>query len=215
MLLNSQEVADGVREAWPGAQVEVAPLSLDPAHYLPRAPLRAPVAGLIGFGWWPPTANAVERLLRRVWPIVLRSRPDARLVLAGAGMEPAEFAHLPHPAGVEWRGRVPSATDLLRELGVLLYPLTRGSGMKVKVLEALALGIPVVTTPSGAEGIAPGSGVTIERDDEALATATVKLLEDPEARSAAGAEAHAAFVRAHTPDVAAKPVLDLYERMLG
>jgi glycosyltransferase involved in cell wall biosynthesis len=130
-------------------------------------------------------------------------------------MERSTFAHIPLPAGVEWRGRVPAATDFLRELGVLLYPLTRGSGTKVKVLEALALGIPVVTTPEGGQGVAPSAGMTVETDDERIADATVALLDDPAARVAAGAEAHATFMRDHAPAVAARPVVDLYERMLA
>ncbi len=128
-------------------------------------------------------------------------------------MERSAFHHLPEPAGVQWRGRVPSATDFLRELGVLLYPLTAGSGAKIKVLEALALGLPVVTTPEGAEGLGARGGVTVETDDARLADAVVALCEDAQARLAAGEAAHETFVRHHSPAPAAEPVVELYERM--
>ena len=213
LLVNSQEVADPLARMAPSAHVAVAPLPLDPATYAPRAPLDAPVAGLIGMAVWPPTANAVERLLTSVWPRVLERRPDARLLLAGFGMERAAFAHLPDLPGVEWRGTVPSATDFLRELGLLLYPLGRGSGAKIKVLEALALGVPVVTTPDGAEGIGGRGGLTVATDDDALAAAAVELLGDTAARTAAGDAAHATFTEHHAPLPAAAPVLELYERM--
>lgn len=215
LLVNSREVAEALQTNPPSADVTVAPLSLDPSHYLPRASLDSPLAGLIGWAGWPPTRHAVERLLREVWPRVLQRRPNARLVLAGEGMERATFAGVPIPAGVEWRGHVPAATEFLRELGVLLYPLTRGSGTKVKVLEAVALGIPVVTTPEGGQGVAPGAGVTLETDDERIAEATVALLADPAARVAAGDGAHATFMRDHTPLVAARPVAELYTRMIA
>jgi len=215
LLANSREVAEPLQRIAPHAHVGVAPLPLDPASYAPRAPLDAPVAGLIGTAVWPPTANAVERLLSTVWPRVLEQRPDARLLLAGYGMERAAFAHLPDLPGVEWRGTVRSATDFLRELGVLLYPLGRGSGAKIKVLEALALGVPVVTTPDGAEGIGGSGGLVVEVDDRALADATVALLADAAARQLAGDAAHATFAGYHAPLPATAPLLELYEQMVA
>lgn len=213
LLVNSREVADPLARMAPHAHVAVAPLPLDPASYAPRAPLDAPVAGLIGTAVWPPTANAVQRLLRTVWPRVLERRPDARLLLAGYGMERSAFAHLPDLPGVEWRGTVDSATDFLRELGVLLYPLGRGSGAKIKVLEALALGVPVVTTPDGAEGIGGSGGLVVETDDGALADATAALLADAGARASAGAAAYETFCDHHAPLPATLPLLELYEQM--
>jgi glycosyltransferase involved in cell wall biosynthesis len=213
LLVNSQEVADPLARKAPHAHVAVAPLPLDPAVYAPRAPLDAPVAGLIGTAAWPPTANAVERLLMSVWPRVLERRPDARLLLAGFGMEREAFPQLPDLPGVEWRGTVPSATAFLRELGVLLYPLGRGSGAKIKVLEALALGVPIVTTPDGAEGIGGRGGLVVDVDDGALADATVALLADAAARRAAGEAAWTTFSDHHAPLPATIPLLELYERM--
>ncbi len=215
LLVNSQEVADGLPARVPSSRVAVAPLALDPDHYQPSAQLQRPVAGLIGTASWPPTANAVTRLLTRVWPLVVERHPDAKLILAGAGMEAARFGAPADQPGVEWRGTVPSASDFVRELGVLLYPLTAGSGAKVKVLEALALGVPVVTTSEGAEGLGDRGGVVVEEDDLRLAEATVALLEDAEGRRAAGERARVSFLAHHTPAPAAGPVVDLYARMVA
>lgn len=214
LLANSVEVANDLIAAASDTTVTVAPLSLDPGHYRGSASLERPVAGLLGTARWPPTRNAVERLLRRVWPRILERSPEALLVLAGDGMERSNFPHLPDRPGVEWRGRVLDAADFLRELGVLLYPLTAGSGAKVKVLEALALGLPVVTTPDGAEGIVDRGGISVETDDDRIADAAVALLTDAASRCAAGAAAHWTFVRHHSPVPAARPVVELYERMI-
>jgi polysaccharide biosynthesis protein PslH len=215
LLANCEEVAAGLRAAAPHARVAVGPPALDERYYMPRAEVDSPMVGLIGRADWPPTAKAVERLLSEVWPRIRERRPDAKLLLAGIGMERSAFADLPDLPGVEWRGRVSSATDFLRELGVLLYPLTAGSGAKVKVLEALALGVPVVTTPDGAEGLGAHGGVTVSTDDGQLADATVALIADPQAHCAAGAAAYKTFFDHHTPAVAVGPVVDLYEQMVS
>ena len=215
LVANSDEVAGPLRLTAPHAHVDVAPLALDPAHYTPMASLQHGVAGLIGTARWAPTKNAVRRLLTRVWPRVLERRPRSRLVLAGEDMEHSAFPDIPDLPGVEWRGSVVAATGFLAELGLLLYPLSAGSGTKVKVLEAMALGLPVVSTPDGAEGLSSRAGVFVETDDERIVDAAVALLDDSRARRAAGAEARENFMRHHTPMVAAAPVVKLYERMLA
>ena len=213
LLASSAEVADCLRASAPHAHVSYAPLALDPARYEPAAALDSALAGLIGTARWPSTQEAVVRLLSRVWPLVRARRPDARLLLAGDGMEPAHFRSADAP-GVEWLGRVESAADFLRQLGVLLYPLSRGSGAKVKVLEALALGIPVVTTPHGAEGVGARGGLAVETDDERLAASVLALCEDPQARRQAGEAARRTFAVHHSPVAAATAMAELYERML-
>jgi glycosyltransferase involved in cell wall biosynthesis len=215
LLANSPEVAQELAGAAPHAQVGMARLALDPAFYTPRASVEGHAVGLIGMARWPPTKHAVERLLSDVWPLVRERHPEATLRLAGQGMERDAFPHLPDWPGVQWCGRVASATDFLRGLGTVLYPLTEGSGAKVKVLEALALGIPVVTTPAGAEGLGGLGGVTVETDDRLLARATSKLIGDTEVRAAAAQAAHRTFLEHHTPRAAARPVVELYERMLA
>jgi polysaccharide biosynthesis protein PslH len=214
LLVNALEVAKPLMSAAPHAEVVVAPVALDSSHYLPLARLDSSDVGLIGMARWPPTAASVKRLITKVWPLVLERRPEAKLRLAGDGMERSTFPDLGEVPGVEWHGRVPSATEFLRGLGVLLYPLTDGSGVKVKVLEALALGIPVVTTPQGAEGLGARGGVAVETDDGRLADAVVELIDDRDARRAAGAAAHQTFLVHHTAVPAAGPVVDLYERMI-
>ncbi len=195
--------------------VTLAPLALDPAHYEPPARKLPPVAGLIGTAAWAPTANSVRALLTETWPEVLRRIPDARLRLAGRGMTRASFPDLPDPGGVEWVGEVASAADFLRELGLLLYPLGRGSGVKVKVLEAMALGLPVVTTPPGSEGIVHGDGVFVGEGGRSISEAAAALLSDPTMRREHGAAAREQFRRDHTPGVATLPLLPLYERMIA
>jgi glycosyltransferase involved in cell wall biosynthesis len=183
-----------------GRDVVVAPLSLDPALYQ-QAPLDGPpTAGLIGTAAWPPTAAALRTLLEDVWP---RVRADAQLVIAGRGTE--RFGGM---------GEVESSRELFQRFSLLLFPLLRGSGMKVKTLEAMASGVPVVTTTAGAEGIEPSDGVIVETEPDRLAAAATELLTDEAARRERGAAARADFERRYSPLPATKPLVDLYHRML-
>jgi glycosyltransferase involved in cell wall biosynthesis len=185
-----------------GRDVVVAPLSLDPALYRP-APLDGPpTAGLIGTAAWPPTAAALRVLLEEVWPRV--EVAEAELVVAGRGTE--RFGGL---------GEVESARELFQRLSLLLFPLPRGSGMKVKTLEAMASGVPVVTTPAGAEGIARSDGVIVETEPARLAAAARELLTDQAARRERGGAGRADFERNYSPGPATAPLIDVYERMLG
>jgi glycosyltransferase involved in cell wall biosynthesis len=108
---------------------------------------------------------------------------------------------------------VPSADAFLRSLALLLYPAPRGSGMKVKVLEAMVCGVPVVTTPAGAEGIDPTDGVVVCETPEALVEASARLLADPQERARRGAAAREAFLARYAPEPATRPLAGLFRRM--
>jgi glycosyltransferase involved in cell wall biosynthesis len=208
LVASSPLVAAELRRRAPRADVTVAPLTLDPSHY-ERAPLDAPVAGLIGTAAWPPTAAAAARLVRDVWPLVRRAAPAARLRVAGRGMD----ALLRAADGVEALGSVSSARDFFRGLSLLLFPLARGSGMKVKTLEALASGVPVVTTARGAEGIEAGEGAVVAEHDEALAAAAAAILLDESERRERGRAARDAFDQRYSPRPATAPLVELYQRL--
>ncbi len=210
LVANSTVVADELRQWAPRADVTVVPLVLDPEHYEPSLDGGEPVVGFIGTGSWPMTSSAVRRLVQRVWPLVRREVPDAKLRVAGRGMD--ELG-LPVGDGVEIQGEVPSGAAFMRDASVLVFPAVHGSGTKVKVLEALATGIPVVTTAVGAEGIADTDGVVVSEEDETLARAAVSILRDPEERRQRGAAGLQAFKAGHTPAVAARMLFELYSRM--
>jgi glycosyltransferase involved in cell wall biosynthesis len=87
--------------------------------------------------------------------------------------------------------------------------------MKVKVLESLAVGLPVVTTAAGAEVVEVGDGVVVATADETLATAATEILRDARARRQRGDAARETFLRHYTPAVATARLVDLYRRMAG
>lgn len=212
LLASSPLIAAELKARAPRAQVVCAPLCLDPRYYA-AAPLDGPPrAGIIGSASWPPTADAVKRLVSRVWPSIARRVPEARLAVAGRG---TESLVVDGARGVDVLGEVPSSSAFFSELSLLLFPLERGSGMKVKVLEALACGVPVVTTPAGAEGVAPTDGVVVCTGDDELADAAARLLSDKSERRERGLAARRAFEERYTPLAATTPIVDLYAGMVS
>jgi glycosyltransferase involved in cell wall biosynthesis len=110
---------------------------------------------------------------------VLADEPTARLSVAGAGL-PASVRARPLPEGVELLGEVEDLRTAYWSHRLLVAPLRAGSGTRLKILEAFAAGLPVVTTPLGAEGIEAADGIHLRLADGAQPTADaiVALLRD-------------------------------------
>jgi glycosyltransferase involved in cell wall biosynthesis len=163
-----------------------------------------PVAVLLADWGWPPNHWAL-RVMMDQWPEVVARVPAAELVLAGRGLEPgAVMGH--HVRAI---GPAPNSTDALALGSVLAFPCPATSGPKVKVIEAMAFGVPVVTTPFGAEGVwgQPGRDL-ITAEQPAFGAALADLLADPERRASVAAAGRAAILAAHDGAPAAKAKID-------
>ena len=176
-------LAKHVRTMAPAAHVTTIPLAFDTSLYdMPGAlPVRPqPVVGLIGSFGWHPTTVAARRLLDVLWPQIAARVPHAKLLIVGRDAHRVLRAHL-NQSDVEILDNVADIAPHFHALDVLLYAPPRGSGMKVKVMEAFAFGTPVVTTSAGAEGIPiqDGTHAGVSDDDDGLVERTIALLEDP------------------------------------
>lgn len=172
----------------------------------------SPVVSVIGNMGWHPTHSAAVRLLTQLWPEVKRRVPDARLQLVGwdAKQALAEYLHLPDVVVEE---NVPDMRPYFENTAVMLYAPGRGSGMKIKILEAFAYGVPVVTTSEGVEGIPAEDGVHagVCEDDAGLIERTVALLMDSAAQNRQRAAARALLELHCGP----KPTVDAIEAVYG
>jgi GT2 family glycosyltransferase/glycosyltransferase involved in cell wall biosynthesis len=134
-----------------------------------------------------PNQIALDWFLKNVMPLVLARRPEARLIVVGS--DPPPRHGLPGLAdAVELRGFVEDVREPLSRYSVFLCPILSGSGVRVKLLEAFAAGMPVVSTRLGAEGLSSKGGeVCCLADDPAtFAESILKLFENPgEARDLA------------------------------
>lgn len=155
-----------------------------------------PVAGLIADWTWEPNRVALGALLR-VWPQVRAAVPSARLEVSGRGAGEAGAVE-----GVTVLGEVAQSCDALERLALLAFPCPATSGPKVKVLEAAALGVPVLTTRAGVEGLRTSS-IPVTTSD-GFADAMVGLLRDPARRAELAARARADLLGTHAPRPAAR-----------
>jgi glycosyltransferase involved in cell wall biosynthesis len=124
--------------------------------------------------------DAVSFFAHEVWPAVRAVRPDLSFWITGAtdGVDVAEVARVP---GVRFTGRLPSVESVIAESVVCVVPLRMGGGTRLKVLQAMALGTPIVSTTKGVEGLElePGTHALVGDTAVELAQHVLRLLDQP------------------------------------
>jgi polysaccharide biosynthesis protein PslH len=201
-------VSEADRARLPGRPRDllVCPNGWDPGEPLP--PAAGPVAVFVALLGWRPNADAAVWLAREVWPRVRRALPGARLVLVGR--DPAPDVRALAADDVEVTGTVPDVRPHLAAARVALAPLRAGGGTRLKVLEALDAGRPVVSTSVGIDGLTDlvGHGVVVADAPEAFADAVVTLLADPVRAEQAGRDGSEAVRERYAWDTVLAPWLD-------
>jgi glycosyltransferase involved in cell wall biosynthesis len=179
--------------AWVGGTA--VPIAV-PVPELPLPLVDEPVAAVVADWRWAPNAAALGTLLA-LWPQVRRAVPAARLLVAGRGS-----AQVGTVAGVQVLGEVSRLVDVLSRTAVLGFPCPPTSGPKVKVLEAAAHGVCVVTTAAGAEGV--GTDALVVSDAAGFAAALIAVLRDPGVRADRARQARVDVAAVHAPRPAAR-----------
>jgi glycosyltransferase involved in cell wall biosynthesis len=170
--------------------------------------------GFIGSLDFLPNQDAVKWILDELWPRVLSEIPHARLTIAGSA-PPAWLSEKARARNVELRGNVADAAEFTRSNAVVIAPLFAGGGMRIKVLEAMALGKAVVATTIGAGGIdvEHERDILIADDAKTFAEAVVRLLRDRERAARIGAAAREKVARRYDSDTLARGLLRFYESL--
>ena len=186
--------------------VLVCPNGREPSAILPDAP-DATVAFVATMGW-APNVDAAVWLGREIWPEVLTRVPEARLLLVGK--DPAPAVRALADEHIEVTGTVADVSPFLARSRVVVAPLRAGGGTRLKIMEALDVGRPVVATSVGCEGMEDlvGRGVVVADTAPALAEAIADLLRDPSGAAALGRAGHDAVVADHTWDTALAPLME-------
>ncbi len=172
----------------PKDAIEIIPNGVDVTHYQPDFAAEAP-AHLIYIGSmdWYPNEDAVAFFADEVFPRIQEKVPDVAFSIVG-GNPSGRVQKLAERDGVLVTGRVPEIKPYFAEATVFVVPLRIGSGTRLKILEALAMGKAIVSTSVGAEGLDLRDGEEIFIADEpvAFADAVTRLLTDVELRRRIG-----------------------------
>ena len=170
--------------------------------------------GFIGSMDWPPNIEAVEYLLREIWPLVWQKNQNSQLLIAGRKM-PDKLLNVSIP-GVSVLGEIERINDFYDRIHTLAIPLLSGGGMRIKMIEAMQLGKAVVSTPIGAEGILEKSsfGTVLSALPDKFAEALIENIQDKTATEAKGIE-NKKFVQEHfLMSQVGKKLIDYYRQFL-
>jgi glycosyltransferase involved in cell wall biosynthesis len=191
----------------------VAPIGLDLENYRLKKHKAAADFCFIGSLDWLPNIEGVKWLIEEVWPKVIEKNPEAEFHIAGRN-SPDWLKNL-RIKGITVHGEVPDAVEFISSHQCMLVPLLSGSGMRVKILEGMAIGSLIISTALGLEGIAATDAEEVLIADSAadFAEAIIYVANDFEKASAMGKNA-AIFIKQHFDNQQiAKELLEAYNQL--
>lgn len=180
-------------------RVSVVPIAVDTQQIRPaRPPAASTEIVTLGTLHYPPNADGIRWFLKDVFPRVQQHAPDSRLTIIGKN-PPQDFQQAARrsPQSVRVTGYVECLDPFFEAAAAVVIPVRAGGGMRVRILEAFARGLPVVTTTVGLEGIDAISGRDVLVADGAseFADAVLRLLDDPGLREQIGRRGRALVER--------------------
>ena len=209
----TDEDAAALAEASPAAQFLKVPNVVDRPWLPPRVPdgtLRMLFVGNLSFH---PNVDGLRAFVERAWPALTKVVPDASLTIVGINPS-SSVVEIAQAHGFALHADVPSLQPYYEACDVVLAPILWGSGTRIKILEAMAYGRAVVSTPMGAEGmgLVNDQHVVIADDIEGFAPALIDLASHPERLHRLAEQARAFQQRHYTPPAVDAAVSELLER---
>ncbi len=197
--------------------VKVIPNGVDVTHFSPdHASENAAHLIYIGSMDWYPNEDAAIFFAEEILPQIQKDVPDAKFTIVG-GNPSERVQRLTDMEGVVVTGRVPEIKPYFSEATVFVVPLRIGSGTRLKILEALAMGKAVVSTTVGAEGLAlrDGEEILIADEPDTFANAVTRLLTDRELRQKIGTNGRARVEKDYDWRSIAERLHSVYESLLS
>jgi glycosyltransferase involved in cell wall biosynthesis len=210
----SEEDARLIRADFGQPNVDVVDNGIDRAYFEQVAGQRDPARILfLGALDWRPNLDAVDLLLDRIFPRTRELEPSAKLVIVGRHPPAGLVERARAMPGVTLHSDVPDVRPFLAESGVMAVPLRIGGGSRLKILEALACALPVVSTRVGAEGLLlkPGEDY-VQAEPDAMADALVHAIRNPGAMQAQAEHGRRIVLETYDWGVLAKKLEASWER---
>jgi len=214
VVATSEREAEIMRRHAPDTPVTAVPNGVDVEYFRPdSAPVEPGTLVFNGVLDYRPNIDGVNFLVDDVLPLVRKHRPDVRLTVVGRGSD-ADVKAL-RRRGVDATGEVPDVRPYLQGAEVVVVPIRMGSGTRLKVVEGLAMGRPVVSTTLGCEGVNVRDGEHLLIGDTAAAFAMqiVHLFEHPEVGEALGRAGRQLTEREYSWDYAGERLEQVYQQL--
>ncbi len=197
-------------------EVTVIPIAIDMDEVQPVERVPEPTHILhIGTMYWPPNIDAVLWFAREVYPLIRQQRADVQFDIVGA-RPPAEILALGESGtGINVTGYVEDPTPYFQQAAAMIVPLRAGGGMRVKILNAMAQGIPIVSTTLGYEGIelAPGGDLLVGDAPDAFASQILTILGNPKRARDLAVRGRRLIAEKYDYRSACKPLDRIYREM--
>lgn len=159
--------------------------------------------GFIGALDWEPNIEAIEWFIDKVWPLVIEKSPTMELHIAGRNGT-KDYQNIDQ--NIVYHGEVDSSTEFMLQHPLQVAPLLAGSGIRIKILEAMSLGLPVVTSPLGAQGIEDQSSLSLAADEKEFAQQILRLNTTTKERENLMSKAALVFSKYHDISVVNKVI---------
>lgn len=181
VLAVSEEDRRALLRLDPALNIAIVPNGVDTGYFAPQSPLVARDSSLVFTGTldFRPNVDALRWFAAQVLPLIRHRRPEARLVAVGKSPS-AAVRGLAGPA-VALHADVPDVRPFIAGAGAYVVPLRMGGGVRLKLLEALSMQAPTVSTALGAEGVEglqAGTHLLLADDAPGFAAAALRLLDD-------------------------------------
>lgn len=171
-------------------------------------------AGFIGALDWKPNADALLWFIKQVWPYVSKRMPAASFHIAGRNAPDSLIAEL-KGKNIVFEGEVADSKVFISSVSVMIAPLFSGSGMRIKIIEAMSLGKPVIATPAAATGIpvTDGRDILIAGDQYMFSSHLMTALSRPEIRVRLASAALELVRRHYDNNTLTLELLDFYKNL--
>ena len=202
-------------EAAGGKPVFLSETGVDEAALLPEPNGENLRVGFIGAMNWQPNINGVKWFIINVWPDVLKQIPEATLHIAGRGLH-QQAASLLQGNNIVLEGEPEEALNFMASNHVMISPLFAGSGLRIKIIEAMSVGRPVVATPVAVAGLPVENGrqLAVASDPESFCNELVRLLREPALRTSMGTSAVELVMERYDNTLISKRLLEFYTELI-
>ena len=194
--------------------IHITPIGVNPDEYpLSPAPQKNQTLRLFHLGSmdWMPNLEAMQWFLEKVWPQIFQSFPYIHLYMAGKNMP--EWIKQKENERLHIIGEVKDAKTFMAENDIMIVPLLSGSGMRVKIIEGMAMGKPIISTSIGAEGIeyTKDENILIADTAEEFIISIQKCMQNSDLMQTLGKNAHALVSEKYNNTLLAHKLTEFYE----